>query len=310
VLRLAVQHLLGQVVQHVPVAAREGRDEPGRVGVAVQRQPRQLHPGDPALGAGHQRRQAGAGQVQPGLPQQRGRLFGREAQVALAQFHELPAGTQPRQRQRWVRAAGHHHPQLGRQPVEQEPEAVVDRRRIDDVVVVQHQGEPVSLRHQRVEQGGHHRLRRRLRAVQQRGDLPADPGPHPVERGGGIAPEPGRVVVAGVQRQPGDRPLAAAGRRPAAGCGGPSHRAGWSCRTRAGCTPGPGRVPCPRPGPQQPRTGKEPGPRPGNVQLGGQQVIPLGDAGRGRAGAGRLSSHRRLARSCLPKASGFPNGLL
>jgi hypothetical protein len=33
---LAGQHLFGQVVQHVPVAAAEAGHEPGRVGVAVQ----------------------------------------------------------------------------------------------------------------------------------------------------------------------------------------------------------------------------------------------------------------------------------
>jgi hypothetical protein len=56
-LGLAVQHLLGQVVQHVAVAAAEGRHKPGHVRLSPQRQPGQLQAGRPPLGPRHQRRQ-------------------------------------------------------------------------------------------------------------------------------------------------------------------------------------------------------------------------------------------------------------
>jgi hypothetical protein len=207
-LRLAVQHLLGEVVQHVPVAAGERRHEPGRVGMALQRQPGKLQTGDPPFGAGRQGGHAVGGQVEPGgLAQQRGRLVLGEAQVALAHLGELAAGPQPGQRQRRVGAAGQHQPQAGRRALQQQGEAAVDRRRLDEVVVVQHQRQLSGPGDQLVDDGGHHRLQRgRLGPAQQRGEPLADRDPRPVQRGGDVAPEPHRVVVAGVQRHPGDRP--------------------------------------------------------------------------------------------------------
>jgi hypothetical protein len=49
--RLEPQHLLGQVVHHVPVAAGEARDERRRVAAAAQRERGELEAGGPALGA-------------------------------------------------------------------------------------------------------------------------------------------------------------------------------------------------------------------------------------------------------------------
>ena len=54
-LGLALQHLLGQVVDDVAVVAGEPRDEAGDVVAALHRQRRQLQRGDPALGAVLQR---------------------------------------------------------------------------------------------------------------------------------------------------------------------------------------------------------------------------------------------------------------
>ncbi len=62
---LAVQDLIGQVVQHEAVAAAERRREPGRIGVPPQRQPGQLQPRRPPLGAGHQRLRRHGRQVRP-----------------------------------------------------------------------------------------------------------------------------------------------------------------------------------------------------------------------------------------------------
>ena len=54
--RLPLQDLLEQVVQHEAVAAGERADEPGRVGDPLDGDGRHLQAGDPALGAGVQRR--------------------------------------------------------------------------------------------------------------------------------------------------------------------------------------------------------------------------------------------------------------
>ena len=49
---LAFQHLLGQEVQHIAVTAGERRHEPGDISLAAQRQPGQMQPRGPPLGAG------------------------------------------------------------------------------------------------------------------------------------------------------------------------------------------------------------------------------------------------------------------
>src|SRR5262249_58972166 len=54
-------------------------------------------------------------------------------------------------------------------------------------------------------------------------------------------------------------------------------------------------------------TGQKPRMRAGDAQLGGQQDVSLGHAGRGRGRLGRLS-HRRLARSCPSKTSSSLDG--
>src|SRR4029453_2966561 len=110
-LGLAVQDLLGQVVQHVPVAAGERRDEAARVVPSPQRQGGQLQACSPAFGAGGQRGDGGLGQAgSQGGVEHRGRLLGGEAQVAGAQLDQLAAAAQPCQRQRGVAAGRKDQP--------------------------------------------------------------------------------------------------------------------------------------------------------------------------------------------------------
>jgi hypothetical protein len=62
-LGLALQHLLGQIVQHEPVAARKRRHKPGDIDLPLQRQAGQLQPGHPPLGARRQYRHGSLRQV-------------------------------------------------------------------------------------------------------------------------------------------------------------------------------------------------------------------------------------------------------
>ena len=55
-LTLPLEHLLGQIIQHVTVAPGECRYEPGDITLAAQRQASQLQPGCPPLGPRCQRR--------------------------------------------------------------------------------------------------------------------------------------------------------------------------------------------------------------------------------------------------------------
>jgi hypothetical protein len=93
--------------------------------------------------------------------------------------------------------------------LEQESERLVHQLRADHVIVVQDQQQRlvrVRLSGYLVDQGRHQRLERpRRRRPEQRAHPLADPRPHPVQRGHRVPPEPGRIVVAGIQRQPGHR---------------------------------------------------------------------------------------------------------
>jgi hypothetical protein len=281
VLRLAVQHLLGQEVQHIPVAAGGRRHEPGRVRLAAQRQPGKLQARHPPLGPRGQRRHRRLGQVAPDrAAQQRRRLLGGEAQVALAHLGQPPAGAQPGQRQRRVGAAGHHQLQARWQVLEQELERAVHLVGLDQVVVVQDQHHPVRLGGQLVDQGAHQALeRRRRRRPEQRGDLPGHARTHPVQGGDHVPPEPRRVVVALVQRQPADRsptlpcPVAQQGRL--AEPGGRAHQHQLPGRRRLQSV-------------QQAPAGHEPRLQARQMQLGGHQPIPDDTlAGRGACGGFR-----------------------
>jgi hypothetical protein len=178
----------------------------------------------------------------------------------------------------------------------------VDCRCLDQVVVVQHQHDLVGQGGQLVDQGGHHRIEGGgpQATPQQRGDLLGDARADPVERGGGVPPEPRWVVVAGVQRQPGDRPSAAPGPvRQQDGLAEAGRRAHQDqlAAVRLGKPVG------------QPGAGHKAGTGARDVQLGGQQHIPLGGGGRSWGRGGRLS-HRCPQPLCLLGHDGFPDDAL
>ena len=138
------------------------------------------------------------------------RLRGREPQLGHAYLGQLAACPQPRQRQRRIAAAGQYHACPGRPVLDQERERLVHLLRADHVVVVE--DEQGLLPSQIVDQCRDQGLERRRRwRAEQRSHPFAGPGTGPVQRGHRVAPEPGRVVVPRVQREPGDRVLAAPG---------------------------------------------------------------------------------------------------
>ena len=134
---LPLEHLLGQIIQHIPVAAGERRHEPGHIFLAPQRQAGQLQPSRPPLGAGRQRGHRRVGQISTGRLTQHGRcLVGGEPQLGGAQLSQLPASPQPRQGQRRIGAAGQHRVQPRRQMLQQEAHRRMHRLRADQMVVI------------------------------------------------------------------------------------------------------------------------------------------------------------------------------
>jgi hypothetical protein len=182
--RLAVEHFLSQVVQHVPVAAAERGHEPGRIGVPSQRQRRELQSGSPSLGARRQHRHRLWGQVAAGgLAQQRCRLVCAEPQVTGTQLRQLPVGPQPGQRQRRVGTAGQHQVQARRQMLNQELNRAVHWRGFDQVIVIEDQQRlfVTRLTGEFVDQRRDQPLKRGWRGrAQQRPGPVTDSRPHPV----------------------------------------------------------------------------------------------------------------------------------
>ena len=263
------------------MAAAERRHEPGRIRVSPQRQSGQLQPRRPPLGAGYQRLRRHGRQARPRrLAQQRRRLLGGEAQVGGAQLSQLPAGPQPRQRQRRVSPAGHHHPQARRQILQQERHRLVHRPGIDQVIVIQDQQHLIraGIGGQLIDQDRQPFRRTR----RQWAHPPGQPRPSPVQRGHRVAPEPGRVAVAAIQAQPRHLPPAA---------GGPVRQQRRLAESR--------RCAHQHPAPSQPlaeRLHQTPARhktrlRPGHMQLGRQQDILPGH-GNPRRGRHRRISHR------------------
>ena len=208
-LGLALQHLLGQVVDDVTIIPREAGDEAGHVVSPLHRQRRQLERGDPPLGASLQRGHVPRRQLQAHhLVEVRRGLIGREAQLGRAGLDQLATRSQSCQRQRGIGPAGDHHVQPRRQMVEQERHPVLHIERVDDVVVVEHQHDVAREGAQVVEQLGQHRFdRRRLGRMQQGQRTLADPGCHRPQRRDHIGPEGCGIVVAPIERQPRGQPL-------------------------------------------------------------------------------------------------------
>jgi hypothetical protein len=134
----------------------------------------------------------------------------REPQLGHAYLGPLAACPQPRQRQRRIAAGGQYYAYPGRPVLDQERERLVHLLCADHVVVVE--DEHGLLPGQIVDQRRDQALERRRRwRAEQRSHPFAGPRPSPVQRGHRVAPEPGRVVVPRVQREPGDRMLAVPG---------------------------------------------------------------------------------------------------
>ena len=195
------------------MAAGERRHQRGHIRLAPQRDAGQLQAGRPPLGARHQRRHRVLRQLRPDrLAQQRRGLGRGETQLGGAHLRQLAAGPPPRHRQQRVGTTGQHQMQPLRQVVEQESHRTVHLLGLDEVVVIEDQQHlPFSrVRHQLVDQPSHQPFeRRRCGRTEQRNHPLGDPGPYPVQRGRSMPPKPGRIVVTGVKRQPGNRPRAA-----------------------------------------------------------------------------------------------------
>jgi hypothetical protein len=167
------------------------------------------------------------------------------------------------------------------------------------VVVIQHQDHlaVTGLSGQLVDQDRHQPLKRpQRRRAEQRPHPLGQSWPGPIQRGDRVAPEPGRVVVPGIQAKPRHRPP------PAAGPDGQQRRLAKPRRSanqhQSPRQPRADRL-------HQARARRKIRPPSGHVQLGGQQDILPGHGNPARGCRGRLS-HRRptIQPASDPPASG------
>ncbi len=204
VVALAFEHLPDQVVEDEAIVAGEPGDERRDIVATLHRERRELQGRDPSLGARLEHVDVGCVDGQPHLLVEVGGGFvGREAQVGGPVLEQLTARSQAGQRQGWVGAARDHEVHLRRKALDQERHRLVDLRRLDQVVVVEHEHQIVVHREQVVEQRRHDRLGVRLRLLQPRPRVGAHLGHRRAERGDDVVPEQPGLVVAPVEREPG-----------------------------------------------------------------------------------------------------------
>ena len=131
-------------------------------------------------------------------------LAGGEPEVGGSQLDELAAGAKPRQRQRRVGPGGQDDPEPLGQVLDEERDRLVHLGLGDDVVVVEDQHTGVGVGGEVVDQAGD-RVEGRGGGVGRGARLQ----PGPLQGGHEVGEEPGDVVVALVEREPGDTDVGA-----------------------------------------------------------------------------------------------------
>ena len=150
--------------------------------------------------------------------EQVGRLLAGEGEIVGPNLCEGGARAKPREVERRVGPCDHHQPRRRRKVVEY----VVDRVEAlaigDALEVVEHDGERRAERRDAVRQLDHGALEGMPGSLQPLQRTAAEAAAHAFDRHGHVGPEPHRVVVGGLERQPGDgspkRSRATCGRPP------------------------------------------------------------------------------------------------
>src|SRR5215213_3786269 len=208
VIGLAFEHLLGQKVQHISVAAGERFDEAGDVFAVAHRESRKLQTGDPTLRGLLQRRDFFGGEVKVHYAsQERHRLLLGEGQLGSPDLGYLSPGAKPRERQRRIDAARNDEVGVLREVFQQERDDPVDGLGIDQIIVVENYGDLSREIGHLIDESTRQRLQPRGLRRPKRGQytLPEFLIDAPPERGHEIREKAGRVVIPLVQGEPDDR---------------------------------------------------------------------------------------------------------
>jgi hypothetical protein len=152
-IRLALKHFFGQVIDDEAAAAGEGLNEVAGRLMPLQGQRGQLQTGDPAFGARFQRGDVFRREVEAHDLGEKSGGFGRgKPQIRGAQFGQFVTRPQPRQRQRGILPGGDDQAHRGGQVCEQKGEGLAHRFVVNHVVVIKDEDEIVRERADFVDQ--------------------------------------------------------------------------------------------------------------------------------------------------------------
>jgi hypothetical protein len=144
-LKLALQDFLDQIIHNIAMVAGKGLDEPVHILLSVHRKCGHLQTGNPALCAAFQCGNIFHREIKVrDLIEKFCGLGQRKAQVRGAEFGQLIAGTQARDRQRRVFTGGDDQMHLGRQVVDDKGKRLINRLCINKVIVIQNEEKAIG----------------------------------------------------------------------------------------------------------------------------------------------------------------------
>ena len=197
------QHLLAQVLGHEALVPSESGYGPARVVDVPKPEPCEDERGGPALSVLDKQFDLLRPEPDPpSLDEQFVRLRGGECQLVRAQFHECVSSTQPRQPERGIRPRDDDQARSRRQMPEREVDrgkTLPIRRRLK---VVEHESQPGAVRGDRIHQlvdGMFDGAPRHAQALQR---TPPKPLPDPIDGSRDVRPQPNRIVVTLIDRDP------------------------------------------------------------------------------------------------------------
>ena len=177
----------------------------------ADRERRQVQAGGPALGAPVDRRDFLGGQIDAGGKEDRARIVIAELEIARVDQGPAPAGKDPGDRQAAWRPAGEHELRPAVQVARERNEHVGRIRLGEAIDIVEDQDKRGRLRRESGAEARHgHRPDRGTGRGQGFGHIRPERG-GPAEREGDVGEEDRRIVVALVDRQPGEGPRIALG---------------------------------------------------------------------------------------------------
>jgi hypothetical protein len=200
---LAIENLIHEIVDNKAVVPREVGDEPRSVRASLDRQRGELEGRNPAFCALRKSHDLAARKIEPHRAiEVGGGLVTRKPEIGRANLDDLTANSQPRERKGRIRPGADHDVDIIRDVLDQECETLMDLPAVDNVVVVEYEGEVFRGRGKLVDQSCKERLEGALPQLEDRHEGCADPLNCRLQRSDHMRPEGNLFVVCRIEREP------------------------------------------------------------------------------------------------------------